>query len=160
MMAARLLLATTGKAEAEERPAVSQAQAEALVGAFYGALNARSAEQAAPLLERATTSGWQDCGSNDGCISRAAAMQRWTASFAVVPDHRWEQRDMLVSGDSIIVRGQESGTPVAPLFGVLPTGRSFSVMTIDIHDVRDGKIVRTHHVEDWLSAIQKSSPVQ
>jgi hypothetical protein len=28
-------------------------------------------------------------------------------------------------------------------------------MTIDIHTVRDGKLIAAHHVEDWASALRQ-----
>ena len=32
--------------------------------------------------------------------------------------------------------------------------RTFQIMTIDIHTVKDGKLVTAHHVEDWAAAIR------
>jgi hypothetical protein len=34
-------------------------------------------------------------------------------------------------------------------------GRSFDILTIDIHELEDGVIVRTYHVEDWAGALQQ-----
>jgi predicted ester cyclase len=61
--------------------------------------------------------------------------------------------EVLVAGDRIIVRGEVAGTPSGDLFGVPHTGKSFRIMAVDIQTVRDGKIVRTFHMENWLSAI-------
>ena len=58
-------------------------------------------------------------------------------------------------GDTFVVRSRATGTPVAPFFGVDGQGRSFDIMTIDIHELEDGKIVRTYHVEDWAGALQQ-----
>ena len=33
----------------------------------------------------------------------------------------------------------------------------FKIMTIDIHEVKDGKIVQSYHVEDWARAIRQVS---
>lgn len=49
------------------------------------------------------------------------------------------------------------GTPVAPLFGVNGEGRGFDILTIDIHELEDGVIVRTYRVEDSAGAIQQLS---
>ena len=62
---------------------------------------------------------------------------------------------MLLSGDRIIVRSEASGTPAGEFFGVPHSGRSFKIMTIDIHTVKDGKLVVAHHVEDWASALRQ-----
>uniref|UniRef100_UPI003A938C71 ester cyclase n=1 Tax=Hoeflea sp. TaxID=1940281 RepID=UPI003A938C71 len=50
-----------------------------------------------------------------------------------------------------------TGTPVTPFFGVDGEGRSFDIMTIDIHELEDGVIARTYHVEDWAGALQQLS---
>ena len=50
--------------------------------------------------------------------------------------------------------GEVSGTPAGDLFGVPPhTGKSFRIMAIDIQTIRDGKIARAYHLENWLSAL-------
>jgi predicted ester cyclase len=44
-------------------------------------------------------------------------------------------------------------TPAGDLFGVPHTGKSFHMMAIDIQTVKDGKISKTYHMENWLSAL-------
>lgn len=73
----------------------------------------------------------------------------------MIPDLRWEIKDTLVDGNRIIVRSEASGTPTGPYFGVQLTGKSFRIMTIDIHTIKDGKAVTAHHVEDWAGAIRQ-----
>jgi hypothetical protein len=53
------------------------------------------------------------------------------------------------------VRGEATGTPVQPFLGVQPTGKSFRTMSIDVHTVKRGKIVRTYHLENWTVAIRQ-----
>ena len=67
----------------------------------------------------------------------------------------WTIDEILQAGDRVTVRGHGSGTPVAELFGVGPTGRSFNVLSIDIHTIADGKIASTFHLEDWAAATQQ-----
>lgn len=73
----------------------------------------------------------------------------------VVPDLNWEVEEMIALDDGrFVVRGEASGTPIGPFFGVeAPTGRSFSIMSIDILTVDEGKIVHVYHLEDWTSAV-------
>ena len=73
----------------------------------------------------------------------------------VVPDLTWEVKEIIALDDGrFVVRGEASGTPIGPFFGVeTPTGRSFSVMSIDILTLEEGKIVHVYHLEDWTSAI-------
>ena len=44
---------------------------------------------------------------------------------AAVPDLRWSIKDILVSGDQIVVRGEATGTPEGELFGAKPTGQEY-----------------------------------
>ena len=69
-----------------------------------------------------------------------------------IPDLKWEIKDILVAGNRIVVRGEASGTPAGPLFGVPHSGKSCKVMSIDVHEVRDGKLLRAYHIEDWMGA--------
>ena len=39
--------------------------------------------------------------------------------------------------------------------GVPHGGKKFQIMTIDIHTVKDGKLIAAHHVEDWAGAIRQ-----
>ena len=73
----------------------------------------------------------------------------------VVPDLTWEVKEIIALNDGrFVVRGEASGTPTGPFFGVdTPTGRSFSVMSIDILTLKGGKIDHIYHLEDWTSAI-------
>ena len=39
------------------------------------------------------------------------------------------------------------------MFGVPHTGKSFRMMAIDIQTIKDGKIAKTYHMENRLSAL-------
>ena len=66
---------------------------------------------------------------------------------------KFDIKEGLVSGDRVILRGEVSGTPTGDLFGVPHSGKSFLTMAIDIQTIRDGKIARTYHLENWFSAL-------
>ena len=70
-----------------------------------------------------------------------------------IPDLTFEIREVLVDGDRVIVRGEVNGTPAGELFGVPHTGKSFKIMAVDIQTIKDGKIAKTYHMENWLSAL-------
>ena len=54
-----------------------------------------------------------------------------------------------------VSKGREEFIAQVIFFGVPHSGRSFKIMTIDIHTVKDGKLVTAHHVEDWASALRQ-----
>lgn len=74
-----------------------------------------------------------------------------------MPDFRFEIRDVVTMGNKIVVRSEARGTPVGDFFGVAQSGRVFRIMTIDIHEVEDGKVSRIYHVEDWSRAARQVS---
>lgn len=151
---AATLLASAAAAQAQP---LDTASATALVAPFYEALTASSADAVAPLLEQSTSPGWMNCSGDDACQSREQTRQRWTARLAVVPDMKWARKEILVAGSRVVVRGEVSGVPVAAFLAQAPRGRAFRVMTIDVHEVADGRIVRTWHLEDWMGAQRQLS---
>src|SRR5437870_9401706 len=91
------------------------------------------------------------------CRASAGAVRPPSKSSVALPsrspDMKFDIKEILVSGDRVIVRGEVTGTPAGDLFGVPHTGKSFRIMAIDIQTIRDGKIARTYHLENWLSAL-------
>jgi predicted ester cyclase len=68
---------------------------------------------------------------------------------------RFEIKELFVAGDRVIVRGEATGTPAADFLGTPHTGRQFRIMTIDILTIRNGRIAKTYHLENWLGALQQ-----
>lgn len=146
--AASIALATT----------VSAAFADdtATVTTFYELLSSPSDAVQIEAFRDATSSNWESIGNYSGKNKTRDAFLGQVGGFAqLMPDLDWAIQDMHKDGDTIIVRSRATGTPVAPFFGVDGEGRSFDILTIDIHELEDGKIVRTYHVEDWATALQQ-----
>ena len=57
--------------------------------------------------------------------------------------------------NEVIVRGEANGTTAQAFLGLEPTGKSFRTMSIDIHTIKDGKIKRSYHLENWIVALRK-----
>ena len=74
-----------------------------------------------------------------------------------IPDVKWEIKDALVSGNRVIIMGEASGTPSGDKFRGVPIvkGKSFKIMSIDIHTIENGKVVKSYHVENWNGAIKQ-----
>jgi predicted ester cyclase len=130
-------------------------QAIEIVRPIYNALTAASPGDVRVHLESGTTKDWRNCGSTNACDDREATITRWSARIVKVPDFRFEIRDVVTMGNRIVVRSEVQGTPVGEFLGVAQSGRAFRIMTIDIHEVEDGRVSRTHHVEDWSRAARQ-----
>jgi steroid delta-isomerase-like uncharacterized protein len=130
----------------------------ATVTVFYDLLsNPGDATQLAAFQD-ATAENWESIGNYSGKNKTRDAFLGQMGGFAqLMPDLNWAIQAMHEDGDTVIVRSRATGTPVAPFFGVDGQGRSFDILTIDIHELEDGKIVRTFHVEDWATALQQLS---
>jgi predicted ester cyclase len=118
-----------------------------LVRRFYEAMNNRSPD----LLAEALAQDWDDIPRPPGQGPGLAGMQQAVAGFgSVFKDFAVTIDEVVVSGDRVVVRSTNRGVHVGPFAGIPATGRSFAMTSIDIHTVREGKIVQTRHVEDWL----------
>ena len=128
------------------------------VQAFYDLLSNPGSETHTAAFVEATAETWESVGDYSGESKNRDAFLGQIGGFAqLLPDLNWAIQDMHESGDFVTVRSRATGTPVAPFFGVDGQGRSFDIMAIDIHELDNGKIVRSYHVEDWAGALQQLS---
>jgi len=128
----------------------------ATVTTFYDLLSNPGSQELVADFQEATSEDWISLGDYTGNNkSREAFLGQMDGFAQLIPDLNWEIQDMHQDGDTVIVRSRATGTPVAPFFGVDGQGRSFDIMTIDIHELEDGVIVQTYHVEDWAGALQQ-----
>jgi predicted ester cyclase len=148
---ALFLVAALAPARAEMSPDA----ARAAVAPFYKALNAEFANDSAALIRQATATDWVSCRGNDVCNSRAEVITGVAQRLKSVPDLRWEIKDVLASANQVTVRGQATGTPAGEFMGAPRTGKSFKVMSIDVHTIEGGKMVRSYHIEDWIGAVRQ-----
>jgi hypothetical protein len=69
-----------------------------------------------------------------------------------LPDLNWTIKELFVSGENtIMVRGEATGTPIKTFLGAEPTERSFRTMSIvSTRSPIQGS--RAYHVENWTAA--------
>jgi predicted SnoaL-like aldol condensation-catalyzing enzyme/predicted ester cyclase len=130
-------------------------RARTIVAPLYDALNQPAKKDVAALLGRATIPAYQSYSTNDEWLDRKQLAEVFKMIGTAVPDLSWSIKDILVSGDQIVVRGEASGTPERELFGAKPTGRSFKTMSIDVFTVKGGKLASAYHVENWVGALEQ-----
>ena len=101
---------------------------------------------------------WESIGDYSGKTkNRENFLAQMGGMAKLVPDLNWAIEDMFEDDDKVVVRSRATGTPSGPFFGVDGQGRSFDIMTIDVHELEDGRIVRSYHVEDWAGALRQLS---
>ena len=128
-----------------------------VVAPFYDALNAPSTKDVRQLVEGAASAEWRSFSGDSVSKGRDEFIQQVIGFGKMIPDLAWEIREVYTDGDRIIVRSEASGTPAGPFMGVPHSGKRFAIMTIDVHTVSEGRLVRAHHVEDWMGAVRQLS---
>lgn len=151
-----LILAAAAIAAASV-PARANDAMRAVVEPFYTKILTRtSGADIAATAEAVIAENWQSIGNYSGkAKSRDQFVKQISGFGKLVPDMTWNIQEMLFVGDRVIVRGRATGTPKGPMFGVDGKGKGWEIMSIDIHTVRDGKIVTSYHVEDWAGALRQ-----
>jgi predicted SnoaL-like aldol condensation-catalyzing enzyme/predicted ester cyclase len=134
---------------------LTQEEARTIVAPLYDALNQPAKKDVVALLARATNPDYQSYSTNDEWLDRKQLAEVFKMIGTAVPDLSWSIKDILVSGDQIVVRGEAAGTPARELFGAKPTGRSFKTMSIDVFTVKGGKLASAYHVENWVGALEQ-----
>lgn len=142
-----------------ESPAqtLNRDQARQVVAPFYEMLNKPAEKDLSALAAAVIAPDWRSFAGEKNVKNREEFVAQVAGFGKLIPDLAWRIDEVFVDGDRIIVRSEATGTPQGPLFGVAPTGKSFKIMTIDIHTLRGGKLVIAHHVEDWAGAIRQLS---
>jgi len=157
-MTIKTLLSAAALTVAATAGTTAFADDKATVAVFYDLLSDPGSAELAQAFQEVTTDTWESIGNYSGKNKNREAFLGQMGGFAqLMPDLDWSIQDVHQDGNTVIVRSRATGTPVAPFFGVDGQGRSFDIMTIDIHQLEDGKIVRTYHVEDWATGLQQLS---
>ena len=127
-----------------------------LIGTLYEALSGE-----AELLNAVITGDWDDIPLGPGQEpGRAGARSLIEGLSKVFSDLRVVVEEIIDArgedGNGMVgVRAMMHGVHTGEFFGIAPTGREAEVRTHDFHQIVDGRIVRTHHMEDWVSWFQQ-----
>jgi ketosteroid isomerase-like protein len=150
-LAAAMLAAVTPAAA----QSLTEARAREIIAPWYSLFNVATRGDVKAVQEAVLTADYESCaGTLPGeCWGRDTSIKVVSNFSNTIPDMKFDIKEVLVAGDRVIVRGEVTGTPAGDLFGVPHTGKSFRMMAIDIQTIKDGKISRTFHMENWLSAI-------
>jgi predicted ester cyclase len=129
-------------------PAVAVREAEAAARRFYAILAAGDEGS----VEQALDPSWEQIPQG-AHTSAGVAGYRETIAFlkAAFSDLSITVEDVLVEGDRVAIRTVTRATHTGnPVLGIPATNRPIELAASDFHQVQDGRIVRTWHLEDWL----------
>ena len=88
-----------------------------------------------------------------------AGMAEVVSAYQTGVEGHWQIEEILSTDDRVIVRWTGSGTHVAELNGIPPTGKKIRVDAISIHRMQGGKIAETWEVWDTLGFLQQLGAV-
>ena len=132
---------------------MEQAEARALIDPFYNLFRADERDWEAGFAVLAED--WKSYYTNDLYRTKADTRPYIEGLFEIVPDINVTILQTVVEGNTVAVRSELTGTPNRD-FMVPYSGKTFSIMTIDIHSVTDnGQLQTLHHLEDWGTAIRQ-----
>ena len=134
---------------------LTEEQARAIIAPWYGLFNVATRGDVKAAHEQVLTQDYQSCSGYlpSECWGRETSIKVVSNFANSIPDLKFDIKEVLVAGDRVIVRGEVTGAPAGELFGVPHTGKSFKIMAIDIQTIKDGKVAKTFHMENWLSAL-------
>jgi ketosteroid isomerase-like protein len=134
---------------------LTETQARAVITPWYSLFNIATRGDVKAVHEEVLTADYESCsGYLPGeCWGRDTSIKVVSNFANSIPDLKFDIKEVLLAGDRVVVRGEVTGTPAGELFGAPHTGKSFRIMAIDIQTIRDGKIARTYHMENWLSGL-------
>ena len=108
------------------------------------------------ILDRILSENWVDIPSAPGQPSGPEAGKTLLAMLTTTfPDLNLTIKDILQDGNKIVVRAEMAGTQKEAFIGFLSKGRKMAIQVVDIHEFKDGKIVRTWHTEDWMTGLRQ-----
>jgi len=119
---------------------------------WYEAFNSKDAS----IIDRIVAPQWVDIPSPPGTPPGPQGLKDlFTQLTTAFPDLHLTIEDVLQDGDKVVVRSTITGTHRAALFGMPAKGRRLSIQAVDIHEIKNGKIVRTWHTEDWMTGLRQ-----
>lgn len=122
----------------------------ALVKNFYEAFNTKNKNQ----LDIVLAKDWVDVplapGQPAGLEGMKAALDFYYASF---PDLNVTNEEFITHGNKVVVRSTIRATQRGDFASIPASNKPIQIMAIDIHELCNGKVVQTWHVEDWLTGL-------
>ena len=108
------------------------------------------------LLDKILSADWVDIpappGTPAGPEGAKPLLARLTTTF---PDLKLTIHDILQDGNKVVVRAAMEGTQKESFMHFPSKNRKMHIHVVDIHEFKDGKIVRTWHTEDWMSGLRQ-----
>ena len=124
---------------------------ESTVRRLYEAMSAGNAD----LLDEILADDWEHIPLPPGWKAGREGYKTVGLPFlrATFPDFEVTNEDIIVSADGskVAVRSVSRGTHSGEVLGIPATGEKFAFRAFDIHQLENGKITKSWHLEDFFA---------
>ena len=125
-----------------------------LVATFYNdCLTVNEKININEVLEKLLADDFQSINAKE-TKGKAQLMGQVAGFWKLMPDMKWEIKDMVQEGNQVVVRSEFSGSPIGSFMGMeLDGSKTFKTMAMDMHTLENGQIKTVYHIEEWTTAI-------
>ncbi|MEI6411556.1 MAG: ester cyclase [Bacteroidota bacterium] len=125
-----------------------------LVATFYqDCLTVNDHTNTGEVLEKLLADDFQSINAKE-TKGKAQLIGQVAGFWKLMPDMKWEIKDMVQEGNQVVVRSELSASPIGNFMGMELDGtKSFKTMAMDMHTVENGQIKMVYHIEEWATAI-------
>ena len=145
-----LLASSRGVFAASDCASSAGSVGAALLDRYIAAANAHDTSSFPELF---TESYIQHSGRSASGL--AAQIETFRGIFSRMPDVQVQAEDRIIAGDKVVARMAFAATHTQPLQGIAPTGRRFTLRTIDIWRVENGKFAEHWDIVDFAGLLQQ-----
>jgi predicted ester cyclase len=136
----------------DEMTATDEQAIRDTIEAFYQAFS----EKDVAKLRRVVTHDWEYIPEPPGAVPGPEQMNTVFANIAsALPDMQVHILDVLIHGDRVGVRAEVTGTQTGQLLGIAATSRQVHFAIHSFHQLQNGLIAKTWHLEDWLAVFRQ-----
>jgi steroid delta-isomerase-like uncharacterized protein len=108
------------------------------------------------LLDQILHETWVDIPSPPGTVLGPEGVKPLLAQLTTTfPDLKLTIEDILQDGNKVVVRARMAGTQKQPFMSFPSKNRKMDIQVVDIHEFKDGRIIRTWHTEDWMTGLRQ-----
>jgi len=108
------------------------------------------------LIDKVLHEDWVDIPAVPGQPAGPEGVKPLLAQLTTTfPDLKLTIEDILQDGNKVVVRANMAGIQKGEFMGFPPKNQKMDIQVVDIHEFKDGKIVRTWHTEDWMSGLRQ-----
>jgi steroid delta-isomerase-like uncharacterized protein len=131
---------------------VGHAATSDVIARFYRAIELADI----PLLRTAVTSDWQYVAGASGQPIGVEEIAPMLADLRhALPDMKIILLDVLIHDAMVGVRAKITGTQSGPFMGIPATSKAVDFAIHSFHELRDDRIAKTWHIEDWLGLFRQ-----